>query len=46
MIDKSVSTLRDAIAGSTTGDHNDWRFYSAGQPTYLIDALIEQGPVI
>ena len=44
MIDKSVSTLRDAIAGIHDGATiMIGGFGPAGQPTYLIDALIEQG---
>lgn len=44
MIDKSVSTLRDAIAGIHDGATiMIGGFIPAGQPTYLIDALIEQG---
>ena len=44
MIDKSVSTLSDAIAGIHDGATiMIGGFGPAGQPTYLIDALIEQG---
>lgn len=44
MIDKSVSTLIDAVAGSPSGATiMIGGFGPAGQPTYLIDALIEQG---
>lgn len=44
MIDKSVSTLVDAVAGITDGATiMIGGFGPAGQPTQLIDALIEQG---
>lgn len=44
MIDKSVSTLSEAIAGIHDGATiMIGGFGPAGQPTYLIDALIEQG---
>lgn len=44
MIDKSVSTLADAVAGINDGATiMIGGFGPAGQPTQLIDALIEQG---
>lgn len=44
MIDKSVSTLADAVAGINDGATvMIGGFGPAGQPTKLIDALIEQG---
>ena len=44
MIDKSVSTLIDAVAGIPDGATiMIGGFGPAGQPTHLIDALIEQG---
>lgn len=44
MIDKSVSTLADAVAGINDGATiMIGGFGPAGQPTRLIDALIEQG---
>ncbi|HEB4875092.1 TPA: 3-oxoacid CoA-transferase subunit A [Kluyvera ascorbata F0526] len=44
MIDKSVSTLTDAVAGINDGATiMIGGFGPAGQPTQLIDALIEQG---
>lgn len=44
MIDKSVSTLADAVAGIQDGATvMIGGFGPAGQPTQLIDALIEQG---
>jgi 3-oxoadipate CoA-transferase alpha subunit len=44
MIDKSVSTLSEAIAGIHDGATiMIGGFGPAGQPTFLIDALIDQG---
>lgn len=44
MIDKRVSSLEEAIAGIADGDTiMIGGFGTAGQPTYLIDALIDQG---
>lgn len=43
MIDKSVSTLSEAIAGIHDGATiMIGGFGPAGQPTFLIDALIDQ----
>lgn len=47
MIDKSVPSLEEAIAGIPDGATiMIGGFGTAGQPTRLIDALIDQGPGI
>ncbi len=43
MIDKSVSTLSEAIAGIHDGATIMIGGFGAGQPTFLIDALIDPG---